>query len=193
MVPRLVTIVFNTAPILIPVFAGTLRPNEDNSMAGWEDQGGSTSNMWQDVDDNSDSTYVTLVTGVDMSAHECGVSEQNDDHIFGFTNPSVKPSGWEDVKIRIRARYNQTAGPPEGPCSDMTIRVKQGTSTKRLSVQGALTSSFGTFEFDLTRAEILSFTDWDDLRIEADFSSGGAEFDTGTVSPEVAWYEVVFT
>jgi hypothetical protein len=75
----------------------------------------------------------------------------------------------------------------------MTIRIKQGTSTKKLVVHGSLTSAFATYDYDMTRAEIRSFTNWNDLRIEADFSTGGDGVSGGTISPEVAYYEVIFT
>lgn len=145
-------------------------PDYTGMSSVWEDQAASTTNMYADVNDSSDSTYVTLQSVIPDTVI-CGTSTEEHNFRCNMDPPSGKPRSDQSIIVTVRARYVDlyTATNEE---HTMEIEVIQGTSTQRAYSSGhTLTTSFADYELFMSTSEINSVTDWDDLDVKATITS----------------------
>jgi hypothetical protein len=130
------------------------RPDGDQSVGSWEDEGGATTNLYQSIDEiiASDSDYVRSEQNpATNSKYECTLSN--------VTDPQV--STGHIVRYRYRKNNaNQTI--------NMVIRLKQGVTTIASQTHNGVSTTWTDGSFTLSGAEADNITDYTDLRIEVE-------------------------
>ena len=150
-----------------PGFIGTIVPNGDVVTTNWEDEGGATSDLFDSVDDSSDSTY-NITDGILMAF--CGGSEVTRNIRWAFENPSTNPSGVESTIVYVRARIS---GVGADPTVTMQLDAWDGTTYKFAeSSTHTLTTSWAWYAWVWTTAERVVFADlgWSGFRLDCDFT-----------------------
>lgn len=171
-----------------PAFTGTLLPNGDAGVGGWEGDSDESTNLHDLVNDGLDTNWVRILDTAPVLS-VCATTE-NDSIDFNFDNPSTAPNGQETVEVRVKARYELPIGGTGS--STMRIRVRELTTTRATRTGFNLTTSFAWFSFFMTQAEKDAVGDWNDIQILADMDSC---VDTlgDELRPNVSQEEMVFT
>lgn len=134
-----------------PQFA---RPDGDQSVGSWEDEGGATTNLYQSIDEivASDSDYVRSEQNpATNSKYECTLSN--------VTDPQVSTGHI------VRYRYRKNNG---NQTINMVIRLKQGGTTIASQTHNGVSTTWTDGSFTLTGGEADNITDYTDLRIEVE-------------------------
>lgn len=77
-------------------------PDADISVGNWEDEGGATTNLFQSINDDSDSTYIQIPQTLAAESYKCRIPAMDD--------PESYQDG--DVSITIRAKSMSGASSP---------------------------------------------------------------------------------
>ena len=130
-----------------------LRPDADDLTTGWEDQAAGTTNLYQTVDETSFSDADYAVSPADP------VSSQP--IRFRLSNPAATIDTSQAVTIRVRGRFNSAS-------NSVTVRLKEGTTTRATRTFTDISSNFATQTVTLTTDEKNAVTNWDNLFIEVE-------------------------
>ena len=142
-----------------------IRPNSDSLVAVWQDEGGSTSNIYQSVDEVavSDTDYAKL-RGPNVILTECP-STTTRTLRFGLSDPSAQPNPYQTVALEARSKIIDPF--TTGFTATVDVKIKEGTTTVRSNDTGnAVSSSFSNARCSMSTTEINSVTDWDNLYAE---------------------------
>lgn len=158
---------FPLAGVLAPILGAgqpideTIWADGDRTTSQWEDEGGATTNLWQSVDSESDTDYVTL---------QIVILNDTRTLAFNMETPSGEPIGSQTVEVQVRARYLEpTLSLPTAP--EITLRLDESTTERATGSATSLTTSFADYSLFLDTAEINSVTDWADVEVEMLFDN----------------------
>jgi len=112
-----------------------LRPNSDDLTTGWEGDAGETTNLFQKLDETvaDDSDFVRSPSNPSSSIAR-----------FGISNPTVGVDTAQPVTLRTRYRLDGSG------TMDVTVRLKEGTTTRATWTYNGISMSF------FTSSEVLS-------------------------------------
>ena len=145
-----------------------MRPTDD------EDQGAEwTTPIWSKLDEvtPSDSDYTTATL----------FQFEMDDFRVGLSTPDAEPIINTDHFIRVRLRHEA------GSTATWNVWLRQGGSVKA-SFSPMSSTSFATYEYELTTGQAAAITDYSDLNIRVqalEESEGGHDFDVSWIEFEV--------
>jgi hypothetical protein len=142
-----------------------IRPDSDSLVAAWRDEGGSTSNIYQSVDEvtQSDTDYAKLRVA-NWILTECP-STTTRTLRFRLSNPSAPPNPYQTVALECRSRIVDPFS--TGFTATVDVKIKEGTTNVRSNEPGnTVTTTFGNDRCSMSTSEINSVTDWNDLYAE---------------------------
>jgi hypothetical protein len=128
------------------------RPDGDVSVGAWTTNAGGTTNLFQTIDEASagDADFVRSELSPSSSAYECSLSDIEDPQ--------------SSAGHVVRYRYAKDAA--GGQTVDLTVQLRQGTSTVIASATHTNISETVTAgSFTLSGAEADAITDYTDLRL----------------------------
>jgi hypothetical protein len=186
----LMTPIFARPRVTQPAFVGTLKPNGDVNKTNYKNKLDCTTNIYQSIDDDSASTYITTD---EILMATCDGTPEVRTCRFDMTNPSPAPNGAESVSVRVRARYNSAEADPS---IDMVIKLYESTTLIATGGTEALTGSHVWYILFLSQAQKDAVSNWNNVRIDAsmticegtDAGSGG-----GSIKGEIEEEEITFT
>ena len=149
-----------------------LRADADDSVSGWCDQTGGTSNLWGAIDEPtaSDSDYV-------ISPDDAVVNAR-----FRLSNPVAGRTLTEPIKIRYRYRQTSTVN------KSFTVTLLQGSTAiaSWMHTGAGLTQTFQTATQTLTTGQAAAITDFDNLFVAFNFGNMFSLVNTAIdfISPE---------
>lgn len=144
----------------VPV-TDTIWANGDRTTSQWEDEGGATTNLWQSVDSESDTDYVTL---------QIIILNDTRTLAFNMETPSGEPIGSQTVEVQVRARYLEPGvSLPTAP--EITIDLDESTTLRAAGSATSLTTAFADYSLFLNQTQINSVTDWADVEVEMLFDN----------------------
>lgn len=148
----------------IPALDETIWADGDSLITNWEDEGAATSDLYQSVDSDGDTDFVTLTTPVLNATRTIR---------FTLEDPSADPAPAQTVELRVKFKYIQVDQPLDNaPTAD--ILIKEGTTTTRASNTGITVTTTATeYSVFMTPTEIGNVTDWTDLYAEISFTTAG--------------------
>jgi len=130
-----------------------LRPDADDSISDWTDQTGSTTTIFNSIDEvsASDADYIRSPTPPNASVAR-----------FRLSDPTAGKTLVDPVKVRYR--FKKTSSDDQ----QLIVSLKQGTTliASWTHTGGGLTETFQTAEQTLSSGELASITDFNNLYIE---------------------------
>lgn len=161
-------------------FIGTIRPDGDQSTVGW-----TTTPLWSDLDESSPDDSTTEV----LHRFTSDVQEVSEFEVT-LSNPATTPTARETVTLRTRFWLELiNNGVTE---KDVKIELKEGAVVRKTINAVASTIGYVTNISALSQAEKDSITDWDNLRVNVEFTVTGD--DPIAVSDAfVTWIELEFS
>jgi len=144
----------------VPV-TDTIWANGDRTTSQWEDEGGATTNLWQSVDSESDTDYVTLQIVILDDTRTLG---------FNMETPNGDPIGSQTVEVQVRARYLEP-GVSLSNAPELTIRFDENNTQRATGSATALTTAFADYSLFLNQTQINSVTDWADVEVDMLFDN----------------------
>lgn len=151
------------------------RPDNDDSIGSWTDDGGGTTNIFENINQvtPNDSDYVRSEVDPSSSVYITGLSS--------VTDP-VSSSGHI---VRYRYQKGESGGGAPGVI-DVIIELREGTSVIASQTHNGITTTVTAGTFTLTGGEADSITDYSNLniRLTSDKSSG-----TRTSWGQITWAE----
>lgn len=131
----------------------SLVPDSDNSLGGWTDDGGGTTNIYTAIDEAtpSDTDYV-----------QSAQSPSTDTLKVGLSNPTVGVDTNELVKIA--ARYQKSVA---SETINLVIKLIEGASTVRATwTINDISDAWVEASYTLSAGEKAAVTDWDNLFLQ---------------------------
>jgi len=131
-------------------------PSADVAVNNYEDEGGATTNLYQSINDSSDTTYVTYTASSSSEKYRFKISAMED------------PGSYQDDDVKITWRTKTTSG------IEPNVRFKifyNGTSNSYTSAWQEVPKTITDMEWGLTAAQAESL-DWgSDFIVEVEYSA----------------------
>jgi len=137
------------APVFIVSVTLFLRPDGDSSIGGWTNEVGSTSNLFQSIDETSFNDADYIQSSVNPNVDIVKISLSNP--AAGATSP-----------IKVRYRYKANVAAP----IDLTVRLLQGVTQIASWSHVGVSTTFTTAEQTLSAPEVASISNFSDLYLE---------------------------
>lgn len=156
-----------------------LYPDNDDTIGSWTDDASGTTNIYQAIDEvsQSDSDYVRSENDPSSSVYIVGIDGS------GVTDPLV------GTGHTVHYAYGKgTSGGGSPPTIDITILLREGTTTRATITLNAVADGFTTASYNLSTGEANAITDYTNLNfhITGD-KSGGAR----TAWSQISWINLL--
>ncbi|KKL57799.1 hypothetical protein LCGC14_2231780 [marine sediment metagenome] len=164
------------------LFVGRIHPDSDIDTSGW-----TSTPLFEKLDEVTPDDASTEITSGTVSS----VCLSNTVHDFevGLSNPTLTPTGGEEVTLKIRAWLHEVSGVVI--IKDLRVQLKEGANV-RATLNTVLSLSYTTESLVLSQAEKDSITDWDNLSVNVR-TTLCMENPGGSAHSHVTWIELDFS